>query len=180
MLLHGHLWPTNVLREDSGGLRLVDLDGGFGPPERDAGRWTGEICAALLRRTSSLADLQGQSESVLGRVSGAAPFLHRARLRAWTAVALVEHALDLRARGEDLAQARALVTLGGYLHPLRTLTEDGTETTALSLDARCQCGSRRRFRKCCGAFVARAVSRAPIDPVRARRGPARRRRRRRP
>ncbi|CAN5895614.1 MAG: hypothetical protein H0U62_03700 [Actinobacteria bacterium] len=50
---------------------------------------------------------------MLGRVALAAPFLHRARLRSWTAVALVEHALDLRLRGEDLAAARALVSLGG-------------------------------------------------------------------
>jgi hypothetical protein len=91
----------------------VDLDGGFGPPERDVARWTGEICAGLLPRTTSRVDLQDRADAVLGRVALAAPFLHRARLRSWTAVALVEHALDLRLRGEDLAAARALVSLGG-------------------------------------------------------------------
>lgn len=165
VLLHGHLWPSNALRTTGGGLRLVDLDGGFGPPERDAGRWVGGLCALTLPDTTSMADLQERTESFLAQVSADAPFLHRARLRAWTAVALVEHSLALRERGGDLAQARALVALGGRLHSLRTVAGDTAPQDALSLDTRCQCGSRRRFRACCGAYLARAVSRAPTGPL---------------
>lgn len=86
------------------------------PPERDVARWTGEICAGLLPRTTSRVDLQDRADAVLGRTGRPEP-------------------------GRSL--------------PVRVPTP---------------------VPQGCGGYLARAVSRAPIDPLRTSRRPVRRRR----
>jgi hypothetical protein len=144
--IHGDLLSSNVIRQADGNLRFIDPEGGFGPPEKDAGRWMAQLCGFILHRAESLDHALVLAKEQLDTTLAEAPWLDPTRLRAWTAVQLCSYAQVLRSSGAEAGRYRALVWIAGRIEPPNT----AIRSSKIPRNASCPCGSGRKYKKCCG------------------------------
>lgn len=145
---HGDLLATNVILGDDGALRLIDPHGTWGPPERDVGWWlAGVIRTAQLGYVANMDDLWEQTQLIVDDTCANTPWADRKRVHLWTAYALCQSAVANAAAGEPWGSHRASVRIGGLLEQRVA----APPPKAPGRNTPCPCGSRRKYKHCCGS-----------------------------
>lgn len=90
VLQHGDLNPMNVIFVARGHYRFIDLLGGHGPLERDAGWWSGMVLFIIDGKDDL--DPVKKAEVYCHQIAKRVPNLDEGRLRYWTASSLIDRA----------------------------------------------------------------------------------------